>query len=181
MTEKITIDEIKVLIKEEGIKPSRLFGIETLAEDPIVKGIAKEEANNAVVGELTHRKRLGTRFEMNEEEWEKDKKKLEDENKALKIEGAKRDADSLFDSKMKERKLDKKQIDYIEDRKSEFIPNDPEKLTTEVDTYLDSKLEGYKKDAKIFGHETEKSSEQKGGSEIGSEDGKEGEENPFIP
>jgi hypothetical protein len=36
MTEKITIDEIKTLLQEEGIKPQRLFTKEQLLSDPTV-------------------------------------------------------------------------------------------------------------------------------------------------
>ena len=179
MTEKITIDEIRELIKEEKIQPSRLFGIDTLAEDPIVKGIVKEEVSNAVRPELAHRKRLDKRFVANEEEWEGEKKKLEAEIKQLKTEGAKVKASDLFRTKMKERNLDKTQTKFIEAEQPFFEPENIEDLDKEVDQFMDNCLEDFKKKAEIFGKKVEEEPEKKVGGEPAEET--EGEENPFIP
>lgn len=170
MPETITIDEIKKLIKEEKVKPSRLFGMDILAEDPVVKGIVKEEVSNAVTAEYTHRKRVGDRFDDDKEDWEKEKKKIEDENKKLKIETAKIKAVDLFNTKMKERNLDKKQSKFIEAKRSGFEPEDAENLDKEVDKFMDGTLDEFKKTAEIFGHKTETETEKKGGAEAGSEE-----------
>ena len=181
--ETITVDEMRTLIKEEKIKPSKLFGIDDLAEDPIVKGIAKE----AIQAELTHRKRLSSRFEEVDEdrekektEWEKEKTEKEEEIKKLKIEGAKRDATELFSSKIKERKIDKQQEAFLKSKQGDFTPEDPENLDKEVDKFLDKNVEEYKATAKIFGHKTEeKKDEPKGGGEPGEGGSKEDDE--LIP
>jgi len=182
--ETITVDEMRTLIKEEKIKPSKLFGIDDLAEDPIVKGISKE----AIQSELTHRKRLSSRFEEVDEdrekekvEWEKEKKEKDDEIKKLKIEGAKRDATELFSSKIKERKVDKQQEAFLKSKQGDFTPEDPEKLDKEVDAFMDKNVEEYNATAKIFGHKTKgkEGDEPKGGGEPG--EGGETEENELIP
>ncbi len=183
MSDTITIDEMKTLIKEEKIKPSRLYGMDDLAEDPVVKGISKE----AVQVELIHRKRLSSRFEDVDDErekekkdWEKEKKGKDDEIKKLKIKDAKRDATDLFATKIKERKFDKQQSQFIESKQSDFEPEDIEKLDKEVDAFMDDKVEEFKKTAKIFGVKTEKSKEDEIiGSPPGSEE--EEDENSLIP
>ncbi len=185
MPDTITVDEMKTLIKEEKIKPSRLFGMDDLAEDPVVKGIAKE----AIQVELIHRKRLSSRFEevdgdreKEKKDWEKEKKGKDDEIKQLKIKDAKRDSVDLFTTKIKERKLDKQQAAFIEKERDKFEPDDIEKLDKEVDTFMDHAVEEYKKTAKIFGVKTEKSKEGEE-DETGSPPGDEGEqeENSLIP
>jgi len=180
MPETITIDEIKKLIKEEKIRPSRLFGMDILSEDPVVKGIVKEEIDNAVTAEYTHRKRVGDRFDNDKEEWEKEKKKLEDENKTLKIEGAKIKAADLFSAKAKERKLDDKQIKFIEARIDNFTPEDLDNTDKEVDKFMDNALDDYKKTAEIFGQkaETKEGKDETGGTGAGSE---EEEDASYIP
>jgi len=181
--ETITIDEIKTLIKEEKIKPSRLFGMDDLAEDPVIKGIVKEEVDNAVTAEYTHRKRVDKRFDGDKEEWEKEKKKLEDENKELRTESAKVKAADLFSTKAKERKLDKKQIEFIGTKQGDFTPENVDELDKEVDRFMDTKLEEFKKTAEIFGHKTEvkteTEAEKKGGGEPG--EGGSDEDNELIP
>jgi len=184
MSETITIDEMRALIKEEKIKPNRLFGIEALAEDPVVKGITKE----AIQTELVHRKRLSTRFEEVDEDrekdkvgWEKEKKKLEDAIKVLKIEGTKIKAADLFSAKAKERKLDDKQIKFIEARRDNFMPEDLDNTDKEVDKFMDNALDDYKKTAEIFGQKVEikKEKDETGGTGAGSEE--DGEDTSYIP
>ena len=114
--------------------------------------------------------------------WENEKKTIIDENKRLKIEGAKIKAVDIFQKKIKERKLDAKQAKFIEAEKKYFEP-DFEKLNEiekEIDEYLDGCLEDYKEKASIFGVKPKEKEEPKGGGEPGSEE-ETGEDNPFIP
>jgi len=180
MGEVITIAEIKTLIKEEKVKPSDLFSMEALTEDPSVKGFVDASCKEAVAGEYTHRKRIDTKFDSEKEDWEKEKEDKEKEIKKLKSDGAKRDAVDLFEKKIKERKFDEKQTKFIESKQADFVPEDPEKLDKEVDTFMDSKIEEYNKVAGIFGvkTETETEIEKKGGGGPGSEE--EGDAS-FIP
>lgn len=170
MSEVITIAEMKTLIKEEKVKPSDLFGIEVLTDDPSVKSFVAASCKDAVAGEYTHRKRLDTKFDSDKADWEKDKDAKEKEIKDLKAAGAKRDAVDLFTTKIKERKLDEKEIKFIESKQTDFTPEDPEKLDKEVDTFMDSKIEEFKKTAEIFGHKVETEEEKKGGGGPGKEE-----------
>jgi len=178
--EKITLPEIKKLLEEEGISPDELFNIAQLKESPSMQGYIKEVERKAAGGEFLHRERTDKKFEEESEKWKKEKEEKDNKIKELEIKGAKRDATELFATKMKERKLDKKQIDYIEKKQKDFEPEDLDSVDKEVDKFMDSSLEEFKEDAKIFGHKIEKQGDEpKGGSEPG-EGGSE-EDNEFIP
>lgn len=166
MAEKITLGEIKEIIVEEKILPSDLFGMESLTKDPLVRGYLDssfKELKGKLSGEYDARKRVEKDKSKEQEELEEEKKKLEDENKVLKAESAKIKAADLFSTKAKERKLDKKEIAFIETKRKAarggFEPEDPEKLTEEVDKFMDDAITEYKETAKIFGVKTEKKKE----------------------
>lgn len=182
MPETITIAEIKTLIKEEGVKPSDLFSNDALTEDPFVKGYVKDERKDASSGEYGHRKRTDEKFDDERKKWDDAKKKLEDENKTLKTEGAKTKASDLFASKIKERKLDKQQVKFVESKQKDFVPEDIDNLDKEVDKHMDSAIEEYKETAKIFGVKTENVKDDETNKATGSPPGsEEGEENSLIP
>ena len=179
--ETITIAEIKTLIKEEKVKPSDLFDNDSLTEDPFVKGFVKDAEKAASSGEYAHRKRTDTKFDSDREDWEKKDKVKDEEIKKLKVKDAKRDAVDLFAKKIKERKLDKQQSQFIEKKQVDFVPDDLEKLDKEVDTFMDDRVEEFKETAKIFGVKAEKTKEEK--EETGSPPGEEEEqeEDSLIP
>lgn len=172
----ITISDVKDFIKADKVKPSDLFGNDALTSDPFVKGYVEDERKDASSGEYGHRKRHETKFDSDREEWEKKEKAQAEEIKKLKTEGAKIKAVDLFNTKVKERKLDKKQTKFIEQKRTDFEPEDLENLDKEVDKFMDGKLEEYKKTADIFGVKTEEVKEdKKPGSEPGSEEEEEGD------
>lgn len=172
----ITISDVKDFIKAEKTKPSDLFGLGALTDDPSVKGYVDEERKMASSGEYAHRKRTDDKFDEEREKWETEKKGKDEEIKKLKTEGAKIKAVDLFNTKAKERNLDKKQIKFIEVKRDGFEPEDVENLDKEVDKFMDGKLEEYKKTADIFGVKTgETKEEKKPGSEPGSEEEEEGD------
>lgn len=172
----ITISDVKDFIKADKAKPSDLFGLGELTDDPAVKGYVEEERKIASSGEYAHRKRTDDKFDEERKKWEKEKEEKDKEIKKLKTDGAKIKAVDLFNTKVKERKLDKKQSKFIETKRSDFEPEDLENLDKEVDKSMDSMLEEYKKTAEIFGHKTEEVKEdKKPGSEPGSEEEEEGD------
>lgn len=177
MPEKITRDEIKALIKEEKVLPSDWFGVEALTGDPLVRGFVDsslKELRGKLSGEYDGRKRV-------EKDVDKTRTELEEKDAELKkkdLEIAKIKSGGLFASKAKERKLDKLQNQFIEAKRGGFEPEDPESLDKEVDKFMDSTLEEYKKTAELFGHKTkpaEGEEEKKPGSEPGSEEEEEGD------
>lgn len=172
MAEKITLGEMKELIKEEKILPSDLFGVGDLTTDPLVRGYldsSVKELRGKLSGEYDARKRVEKDGDKEKDSWTDEKKQLEDENKLLKVGAAKVKATELFGTKIKERKLDDKQAKFLKSKQSDFLPQDLEAVEKEVDSFLDKRLEEYKETAKIFGVKTEgtKEDETKGGGEPG--------------
>lgn len=178
--EKITKSEIKEIINEEKISPSELFGVEILTNDPLVKGYVDaiiKETQGKLRGEAEQRRRGEEGLDKTRKEWEDKKKLLEDENTNLKLEAAKVKAIDLFVTKMKERKLTKQQMTYIDAKKENFTPKDIEKLDSEVDQFLDVQVKDCKAMGTIFGVK-EEIIEPKGGAE--TSDGGDKEED-FTP
>ena len=180
MPDTITIGEVKKLIEEEGISPSEIFGRDSLIDDPIVKGYVKAEVQEATTGEYVSRKRKEEGLDKDRAEWEKEKKEKDEKIKKLEIDSAKVKATELFNTKIKERKLDKQQESFLKSKQDDFIPEDPENLEKEVDKFMDKNVEEYNTTAKIFGQKVdEKKEETKGGGEPG--EGGSGEDNELIP
>ena len=182
-----TLEEIKTFVSEEGISPSEIFGRDALIDDPVVMGYVKAEVKEKTTSEYHARKRNLSEFEEEKKKMDEEKKKLEDRVKELMAESAKIKAADLFSNKAKERKLDKKEISFIESKrtaeKGGFEPEDPENLDKEVDRFMDDAIVEYKKTAKLFGvkiEEKEDEEEVKGGGEPG-EGGSGESENELIP
>lgn len=174
MPEKITLGEMKDLIKEEKLSPSDLFGVEALTSDPLVRGFVDsslKELKGKLSGEYEARKRVEKEGGAEKGTLEEQLKAKDDELKKEKLATAKIKADALFTAKATERKLDDKQSQFIETKRGEFEPEDPEKIDKEVDKFMDEKLEEYKKTAEIFGVKSETpAGEEKPGSPPGSEE-----------
>ena len=183
MAEKITLGEIKEIIKAEKVSPEDLFGVEELTTNPLVTAFVDttvKALKSKLSGEYDARKRIEKDGGKDKDDATEEMKKKDDEIKKLKIDGAKRDATELFSSKMKERKIDKQQEAFLKSKQSDFTPENPENLDKEVDKFLDKNVEEYKATAKIFGHKTEeKKDEPKGGGEPGEGGSKEDDE--MIP
>ena len=160
-----TINEIRDFVDKEGINPSDIFGREKLTDDPVVKGYVEAERKEASAGEYAHRKRTDSKFDEERKKWEESEKKYQEEITGLKLGVAKIKAVDVFGKKLKERKLDDKQMKFIDSRREGFEPKNTEKLEEEVDLFLDNSLEEYKKTAEIFGIETKTQPLKKAGSE----------------
>ena len=183
MAEKITLGEIKEIIKAEKVSPSDLFGVEDLTTDPLVKGFVDstvKELKSKLSGEYEARKRVEKDGDKDKDDATEEMEKKDKKIKELEIEGAKRDATELFSSKIKERKLDDQTSKFLKSKQDNFTPEDPEKLDKEVDTFMDATIEECKETGKIFGVKSVKpENEPKGGGEPG-EGGSE-EEDKHIP
>ena len=151
--EKVTIDEVRDLIKADKIKPSDLFGAEVLAEDPSVKGLIETENRRAVAGEYAHRKRGEEGFDKTKGELEKQLADLKAEANTLRIGMATGKVRPLYDAQKATRKLTEKQALFIEGRLDKFKPIKPEDVEKEFNFYLDSEVDEYGKIAKLMGIE----------------------------
>ena len=154
MPEVVTIDQVRDLIKAEKILPSDLFGAEALADDPAVKGIVRAETKEAVTGEYAHRKRTEEGFDKTKKELEDKIKEREDKIRQLMIETARTQAGPLLEKQKDARKLDERQVKFIQVRLPKFVPQKPEEFEKEFNAYLDSELDEFGKLAKELGLET---------------------------
>ena len=151
--EKVTIEEVRDLIKADKIKPSDLFGAEVLADDPSVKGLIETENRRAVAGEYAHRKRGEEGFDKTKGELEKQLADLKAENVQLRLTTATGRVKPLYDAQKGTRKLTDKQALFIEGRLDKFKPTKPEDVEKEFNFYLDSEVDEFGKIAKLMGIE----------------------------
>lgn len=147
--EMTSLSEVKDFIKTEKYDPSDVFAKDILLADPVIV----KALEGAGGDEHQARKRNLREFEDEKKTWEESDKKKDDEIAELKSEGAKTKASDLFDSKLKDRKLTERQVEFIEARKDDFKVKEPEKVAEETDAFLDKTLVQYKADAKLFGVE----------------------------
>ena len=161
--EKVTIEEVRDLIKADKIKPSDLFGAEVLADDPSVKGLIETENRRAVAGEYAHRKRGEEGFDKTKGELEKQLADLKAEANTLRLATATGKVRPLYDAQKATRKLTEKQALFIEGRLDKFKPTKPEDVEKEFNFYLDSEVDEYGKIAKLMGIEEKPTGGDKGG------------------
>ncbi|MCJ7828602.1 MAG: hypothetical protein MUP81_02545 [Dehalococcoidia bacterium] len=161
--EKVTIEEVRDLIKADKIKPSDLFGAEVLADDPSVKGLIETENRRAVAGEYAHRKRGEEGFDKTKGELEKQLADLKAEANTLRIATATGKVRPLYDAQKATRKLTEKQATFIEGRLDKFKPIKPEDVEKEFNFYLDSEVDEFGKIAKLMGIEEKPIVGDKGG------------------
>lgn len=162
----MTIDEIREFIKANNSKPSDLFGREILADDPIIKQIAKDMSQKAITAEWEHRTRQEETFDKKKEEYEKKINEQTAEISKLKLEGVKSSVDKLYAKAKESRKFTDRQSAFIESKLSEFKPTKPEEVDKEFEKFLDSQIDEFKKVSKVFGvEEKEEDKPKKGGSE----------------
>lgn len=178
--EKITIGEIKTLIKEEEIKPSDLFTAAQLTEDSMVEGFVEEAVSKAKGGEFHHRKRHEKEFDEQKAEWEKREKEMQEQITNLQGDAAKVKAADLLEKAKEERKLTEQQTKFIQERLPGFKLEDPEKLEKEFDDYLDKELDAYDKHAEIFGIKKEEKGDKKPDEKPGEEE-KGGKKETTVP
>lgn len=168
----ITKEQIRNLILAEKLKPSDLFGAESLTSDPVVTGFVDAEKRSATAGEYAHRKRTEEGFDKTRQELEKKLQERESEIGAIRKEAAKLKVGDLFAKKRLERKLDERQAKFVETRIAKFDPQKPEDVEKEFDSFLDAQVDEYGKLAKeIFGIEGG-AGEGDGKGKAGAEPGK---------
>ena len=189
----MTLAELKKAVQEAKLSPTDVFDRDAILADPLISEQVAEKISNA-------RGYDGRKFEelvqakadLTQKLKDAETKITEHEGavKTLKLETAKSKVDSLFEAQKTERKFNEKQTKYIENRLKKFDPQDPEKIDGEFNTWLDTQVDDYKKDAEAMGVEIEKAgNEEKKGGGLGPEDHKETggddkyldpEQNPMI-
>ena len=191
----MTIEEVKEFLKSEGLRPSDVFGRDTLAEDPLIKGLLKDAAKEASVSEYAHRKRIEDDFTKKKTEWETEKTaltaKLTEKDAAISLTRV----PSLFEKNVTDRKLTDQQKKFITARLPDFKPLKVEDIEKEFGVFVDRQIDEFKRNAEIFGIKIDDVKKDKDGKPLvsGAEPKPEHgggviedkyldpEQNPFIP
>jgi len=186
--DKITIDELRTLVKDERISPSDIFSEDTLVGDPFVKGYTESKIKERIGGEYKGRKTAEETMAKKEQEWEKKEKELTEKISNLTKAASESKVKSLFEKAKEERKLSEQQVKFIEKRLGNFKPESLEYLDKQLDKHLDLELDEFKEYAETFGIEIEESEgngrEKEGEPKIKANIKKEAEgeiDNPFLP
>jgi len=178
-----SIGDLREIIKTNGWKPGDIFSLTDLTDDPSVKGVIKSEVKEAVAGEWSHRARTDDKFKSESEKWENEKKEFESQIKALKGEASKVKITDLWIAEKKDRKLDEKEVAFIDKKIKEFEPEDPEMIEKEFSKFLDKKVDEFNDLAEVFGQKKVEKKEEGGnaGGEGGGSDEDPLKDNIFIP
>ena len=143
----MTLDEIKTAIKEGRYRLSDLFGDDEITKDPSVLRLVRGETQ----AEYEHRTRTDKKFDEERAKWEKEKKALEDQVKAGEQKGLKSDAVEKLKDIISQRKLDEKQIKFVQKDFPTFVPTTGDALIKDLNKYVDDQLTGYDQAAELFG------------------------------
>jgi hypothetical protein len=152
----ITKEQIRNLILAEKLKPSDLFGAESLTDDPVVKGYVETERRTATAGEYAHRKRTEEGFDKTRADLETQLKERDAEVMRLRLESAKGKVPTIFNRLKVERKFDEKQEKFIKANLERFEPKEVDKVEDEVKSFLDQQVDEYGRLTKLLGIETQK-------------------------
>jgi len=178
-----SIGDLREIIKTNGWKPGDIFSLTDLTDDPSVKGVIKSEVKEAVAGEWSHRARTDDKFKLESEKWKEEKVELESEIKTLKGEASKVKLTDLWIEEKKSRKLDEKEVAFIEKKIPDFTPEDPEMIEKEFSKFLDKKVDEFNDLAEVFGQKKKDPDPGDGDGDGGSGGSDEDplKDNIFIP
>jgi len=145
--DKMTNDELKQAVKAAKLRISDLFEGDEIFGDPLVQEIVRDGKK----GEYEHRRRTDEKFTEERAAWEKReaeyKAKIETANRGmLKIKAA----ESLKPA-IERRKLDEKQAAFVLANQAKFDPKNEDSLAGDVDKFLDSQLDEFKRFSEIVG------------------------------
>lgn len=155
---EITLEDVKAYLTQEKKRPSELFSAEDLIADPVVASLREKSPSNY---EFARMRRELTEAEKKLADLEREKASLlekvknqDGEISASRLEAAKQKVGQLFEQQKASRKLDDRQVKFIQNRLARFTPTKAEELEREFNAYLDGEVDDYGKLAKdVFGIE----------------------------
>jgi hypothetical protein len=151
----LTMEDVRTFLKSEKVKPSDVFGMEEMAADPIVRGLAEDRVRERIAGEFARRKDAEEKLEKIQKTHDDKVADLTKTINGLKTDTAKSRVGPLFETQRKGRKLDDRQTKFIQNRIGRFTPTNPDDVEKEFNAYLDSEIDEYNRIAKdVFGVET---------------------------
>lgn len=169
----MTIEEIREFLKANPLRPSDLFGAESLLADSVVKGLIDSERKAASAGEFAHRKREEETFDKKKVDYEAKIKDLESQNSAKDLMITKAKVPTLFEKIAAERKLSDQQKKFIFPKIEKFAPTKPDTLETEFGKFIDDQIGEFKTTAEVFGFKIEEPQTGTGGNGGGKPSGSE--------
>ena len=176
---EITIEDVRAFLKAETVKPSDLFGVDDLTNDPSVKGFVENEKRSAVAGEYAHRKRTEEGFDKTRKELEEKARLADEKVTRLETETARTKVPALFAQQKATRKLTDQQTKFIEGRLSKFALTKADALEKEFNDYLDKEVDDFKHIAGLFGVKGQEGAGNGGGEgDRGTGPGNQGNEPP---
>lgn len=190
MTKEEWISEGKALRFDAGVKivPDEVFDRDEIEQVDFVKDLSKKLFNQNKAFE-----RKNSEFNKIDElktEYETKLTEKEKELKTARNDLVKVTAKDKFGEFVNQRKLNEKQIKFIESNWDEFKVEDPEKVDESLNKFIDTGLTRFKKNAEIFGvpvdgdnqDEVDGTPAKEGKqSEGGNKDFTNPENNPLIP
>jgi len=143
----MTLDEIKTAIKEGRYRLSDVFGDDEISKDPSVLRLVRGETQ----AEFEHRTRTDKKFDEERVKWEKEKKALEDQVKTADQKGLKSEAVERLKDVISQRKLDEKQVKFVQKDFPKFAPTTGDALIKDLNKFVDDQLTEYDQAAELFG------------------------------
>jgi len=143
----MTLDEIKTAIKEGRYRLSDVFGDDEISKDPSVLRLVRGETQ----AEFEHRTRTDKKFDEERAKWEKEKKALEDQVKTADQKGLKSEAVERLKDVISQRKLDEKQVKFVQKDFPKFAPTTGDALIKDLNKFVDDQLTEYDQAAELFG------------------------------
>lgn len=185
--DKMTPEEIREAVRTGRLKPSDIFDSDELAIDPLVKQINEKKRDN----EDGYQKRMSDKLQTEKATWDKEKKELEDSLNTqkkvnLKIKAKDRIGELIGD---KGRKLEEKQVKFINKDIDNFEPSEEDKLDADLNTFIDKELDDFDKTLEALGVKKDAGKEKEEEAGIGAGDETQSdtedllnpEKNEFIP
>ena len=157
MPDVVTIDQIRDLIKSENIRPSDIFSVEKLTADSMVIGFAENRVREKIGSEYQRRKEAEEKLAQLQKEVGPKEAVLMEKIKNLELGAAKTQIGPLLEKQKGIRKLDDRQVKFVQARLARFSPTKPEDVEKEFNTYLDAEIDECGRLAKdVFGIEDKK-------------------------
>lgn len=145
--EEMDLKAIMDAIKAGGYTLSEVFSGDQIKSDKFVKGIIDEEKGN----EYSARKRIEGTHKTEKEAYESKLKEKDATIQTLTTGNLKMESKEVINNIIKERKLSDVKVKYINKDIDSFKPESKEKLTENINAFLDTKLDDFDKHAEIFG------------------------------
>jgi hypothetical protein len=168
----VTREQIVDLIKTEKMRPSDLFSREALDSDPVVHGLAEARVEEKIGAEYRRRKVAEEKLATLQSGQNDKEAALQKKIESLEATTAKSQIGPLLEKQKVERKLDDRQMKFIQKRLSTWTPLKPGELEKEFNSFLDGQIDEYKAVAKeVFGiEETPTGDNQTPGGGAGPDD-----------